>query len=452
MNAWTIALDSIWHHKLRSTLTALGVVIGVFAVVSLTSLGAGVKAYMTNKFDQIGATLITVAPAAPGTEKKLDGGAHRARGPSGGGGFSLSPAPSTLTVADAQAIAHLGAQHGVAAVAPVAQLAAIVAAASSRVPATVASATPAPIASSPSAASAPSPSRSPSAASATAPAPTSLATVVIGTTAPYFGLQHLAFLTGGVGQGFTSGAVLGLHAAQQLFGLTAPGAALGRSLTVNGQRFQVVAVLRSAPRALGSDPNDAVYIPLQSALAGSGSHFVAEIMVGATGTGTVDSASAAVRHLMDQRHPLQDFLVVTNSQILGTIQSTLSVVTGVLAGIAAISLVVGGIGIMNIMLVTVTERVREIGVRKALGAGDGDILVQFLVESVLLAVLGGAIGVLLAAVVAGIVSGAIHVPIGVTGTAIGVALAFCVIVGMVFGVLPAMNAARLMPADALRSE
>ena len=414
MNAWAIALDSIWHHKLRSTLTALGVVIGVFAVVTLTSLGSGVNSYVTNQFNRIGATLITVVPAAPGTQAKFNAASSGSagHGPRRGGGFGggFAQVPSTLTVADAIAIAGLQADH-IAAVAPVAQVAAIVAHGSI----------------------------------ATAANP------VVGTTSAYFSLQRLAFLAGGAPGGFTSGVVLGHSAARTLFGGSVR-TAVGGSVSINGKSFRVVGVLKAAGQSFGTDPDQAVYIPIQEALALAGTRHLTEIVVGAESTGTVKAASAAVQRLLGQRHPIKDFAVITSGQMLSIIQSTLSVITAVLGGIAAISLVVGGIGIMNIMLVTVTERVREIGVRKALGAGDGDILVQFLVESVLLAVLGGAIGLLCAGVTSHIVGRAINVPIGLTGTSVGAALGFSVLVGAVFGVLPAMNAARLMPAAALRSE
>ncbi len=396
MNAWSIALDSIWHHRLRSGLTALGVVIGVFAVVTLTSLGSGVKAYVTRQFNRFGAELITVVPAFPGSGR----GSHR-------GEFNLVAPPSTLTLADAQALAGLRAR-GVEAVAPLEQVPALVSLGSG--PGT--------------------------------------ATAVIGTTAPYFPMEQLAFAAGGVTGGL-QGAVLGHAVAYDLFGGADP---VGHTIAVNGRAIRVQGVLRAAGNQLGSDPDQAVFIPVAQALTLAGTHHVSEIVIQAAGTASVAGARRAVQQLLARRHPLGDFTVITAGQILSTIQSTLSVITSVLGGIAAISLLVGGIGIMNIMLVTVTERVREIGVRKALGARDGDILVQFLVESVLLAVLGGAVGTAFAGLAAHIIGDTIRVPIALTAASIGLALGFSVTVGAVFGVLPAMRAARLMPAEALRTE
>jgi len=409
MNAWSIALDSIWHHKLRSTLTALGVVIGVFAVVTLTSLGSGVRNYITKQFDSFGADLITVAPAAPAAPHASGGSGKGGSGPFGGGrGFVQTP--STLTVADATAIAGLTADH-VAAALPVATAAAQV----------QAGGTVAPVG------------------------------VVMGVTAPYFAAEQLRFASGGVAAGFGSGVVLGHAVAAAVFP-GGPAAALGQTLTINGKADQVVGVLAPAGNQFGTDPDSSVFVPVAQALALSGSRTVAQILVRADSTSGVNAAAAAITALMNRRHPLKDFVVVTAGQILKTIQSTLSVITGVLGGIAAISLLVGGIGIMNIMLVTVTERVREIGTRKAMGARDADILVQFLVESVLLALLGGAIGTGLSGLVGNVVGHIAKIPLGLTGSSVALALGFSVLVGAVFGVLPALNAARLMPADALRSE
>ncbi len=409
MNAWMIALESIWHHKLRSTLTALGIVIGVFAVVTLNSLGAGVKQYITRQFNSFGAELITVIPAAPGTQQALDGAAQgRGAGPGPRGRQGFGQTPSTLTLADVDAIAALGAQH-VAAAAPVVMAAALV-----------------------------------THGSATSPAGS-----VIGTSAPYFGIENLHFASGGVSGGFASGAVLGHDVASALFGT---GAAVGQTIQIGGQPYRVLGVLAASGSQMGGDPDQSVYIPVADALTLAGTSHVSQIVVAADGTAHVSAASAAVQGVLDQRHTLKDFAVVTAAQILSTINNTLSVITSVLGGIAAISLVVGGIGIMNIMLVTVTERIKEIGTRKALGARDGDILVQFLVESVLLAVLGGAIGTGLSGVAGQVVGHAIHFPISLTASSVVLALAFSVLVGVAFGVLPAMNAARLMPAEALRTE
>lgn len=396
MNAWSIALDSIWHHKLRSALTALGIVIGVFAVVTLTSLGAAVKSYVARQFSVFGADLITVAPASPHAASE--------HGHGFAGGFGL--APSTLTAGDAAAIARLTGDH-VAAAAPVAMAPGTVARDGTAVP----------------------------------------GASIVGTTPAYFGIENLPF-TSGVAFG-ASGAVLGHAVAAALFG-SAP--SVGASIDVGGRTYVVSGVLKASDSQLSGNANGTVYIPVADALGLAGSTHVSEIVVAADGSADVPAASNAIQRLLQKRHGVDDFSVVTAGEILSTVNSTLTVITSVLGGIAAISLVVGGIGIMNIMLVTVTERVREIGTRKALGAHDGDILIQFLVESVLLALLGGAIGLVLSALAGRVVGQAVHFSIALTSSSIILALLFSVGVGAVFGVLPAMNAARLMPAEALRSE
>jgi putative ABC transport system permease protein len=398
MNAWSIALDSIWHHKLRSALTALGIVIGVFAVVTLTSLGHSFKQYIGNQFNTLGATLITVMPAPPHAKQATGGASHA--------GFGA--APSTLTLGDVAAIAAQGG-NDVASVAPVAPAAALI----------------------------------------TYGGKTASTGSVLGTTSAYFGILSLHFAAGGTAGFASGGAVLGHAVAQELFGGSS---AVGHTVLVGGKPYTVTGVLQTTGAALSGDADDTTYIPVGAALALSGSSKLAEIVAAAAGTADVPAAAAAITRLLDQRHTLRDFAVVTAGQILATINKTLSVVTSVLGGIAAISLLVGGIGIMNIMLVTVTERVREIGTRKALGARDGDILVQFLVEAVLLSLLGGAVGTGFSALAGRVVGQIIHFPISLTATSVGVALGFSLLVGVVFGVLPALNAARLMPAEALRSE
>ena len=399
MNAWSIALDSIWHHKLRSTLTALGIVIGVFAVVTLTALGSSVKSYISGQFTSAGADIITVTPASPEEQQALSGAGHHGFG---GGGFG--PTPSTLTVGDARAIASA---TDVRAAAPV-----------ETAPGGV------------------------QAGSATAPNAS-----VAGTTAAYFGIEDLP-LAGGSTSGFAQGAILGHDVAATLFGSAA---AVGQTIHVGGHAYPVVGVLKKSANQLDAAANQTVYIPVASALTLAGSKYVTEIVASADSSADVGTARTALLQVLAKRHAVRDYAAVTAGQMLTIVNNTLSVVTGVLGGIAAISLLVGGIGIMNIMLVTVTERVKEIGTRKAVGARDGDILVQFLVESVLLSVLGGAVGTGLSAVAGRIVGHAIHFAIVLTSSSVILAFAFSVAVGIVFGVFPAMNAARLMPAEELRT-
>jgi putative ABC transport system permease protein len=399
MNAFSIALDSIWAHRLRSALTALGIVIGVFAVVTLTSLGSGVRSYVSGQFSSFGATLITVTPALPhaSSQKPRFGG-----GPNN----NFINVPSTLTVSDATAISSAHSPD-ISQVAPVAVL-----------PVTV--------------------SLTPGGFSGLA---------ATGTTSSYFRAQQLSFATGR----FTrNGAVLGSSALHTLFpGVKNP---IGRTIYVGQTLLPVTGVLNSASGLLSKAANNTIFVYVSTGLKISGLHNISEILVAASGNTHVNGAGMVIARVLTRRHPSRDFTVTKDTQILKTINNTLSTITTFLSGLAAISLLVGGIGIMNIMLVTVTERFREIGIRKALGARDSDILVQFLAESVLLSLLGGAIGVLLSALASHMIGQLAGFSAGLTLDAVALAVGFSLLVGIVFGVIPAFRAARLMPAEALRTE
>lgn len=397
MNIFSVAWDSIWHHRTRSFLTALGIIIGVFAVVTLTSLGGGVKTFVNAKFQGIGANLITVVPSLPSS-------AH-AHGPQGKGGqVSFGAVPSTLTAQDVLALNHshhaaLKSAAGVVTVPDLARNGSIVESGS-----------------------------------------------VMGVSNPYYGIQKLSVTKGSL---TGSGAVLGSAVAKTLF---PNGHALGKSVTIGSQSIPVTGVLKSAQGAPGSDPNDTTYLPLMRGLSVSGQKNVSEIILSAATPQTVPQAVTVARNILLKNHPNHNFKIVTSQEILKTVTNTTSVITDFLAGIAGISLLVGGIGIMNIMLVTVSERFREIGIRKALGARDSDILAQFLTESVLLAVMGGIVGTVVSGIVTHIVGKMVGIPAGLTVSSVATAVIFSILVGAVFGVLPAMRAAHLMPAEALRTD
>jgi putative ABC transport system permease protein len=401
MNTFAIAWDSIWHHRTRSFLTALGIIIGVFAVVTLTSLGSGVKAYVNQKFAGIGANLITVVPALPSVHT-----GHRPFGHNGGGqgALALSGIPSTLTLADVRALDH--SHHAVLQAA----------AGLITVPDLL--------------------TKGSTTASAT----------IMGVSTPYYRMQNLMVAQGTL---TGSGVVLGHNVAVSLFGHQH---ALGQKVAIGSSTFLVTGVLKSAQGAPGSDPNDTAYLPLARALAVTGQKDVSEIILAASTAQNVPKAVSVARHILLARHPNHNFKIITSQEILKTVTSTTSVITDFLAGIAAISLLVGGIGIMNIMLVTVSERFREIGIRKALGARDSDILVQFLTESVLLAVIGGFVGTIFSGLATHVVGKLVGIPAGLTASSVFTAVLFSIGVGALFGVLPAMRAARLMPAEALRTE
>lgn len=401
MNAFTIAWDSIWHHRLRSLLTTLGIIIGVFAVVTLTSLGGGVQQYVNQKFQGVGATLITVMPALP-TAAHARGSGHRFGGGAASFGASV---PSTLTASDVAVLDRSGSSaiRNAAGVVTVPDL-------------------------------------------VRAPGHAPVAATVSGVSTPYFGMQHLAAKQGTL---VGPGVVLGAGVARNLFGRRP---ALGRAVLIGAHRYRVTAVLRATQGAPGSDPNDTAFMPLKAALSASGQTTVSTILVAASSPEAVARATKVANRLLTARHPSHPFRLVTAQQILTTVTSTTSVITDFLAGIASIALLVGGIGIMNIMLVTVSERFREIGIRKALGARDSDILFQFLTESVLLALIGGVVGTLLSGLATHIVGHLVGIPASLTARSVLTAVIFSILVGVVFGVLPALRGARLMPADALRAE
>lgn len=399
MNTLAIAWDSIWHHRTRSFLTALGIIIGVFAVVTLTSLGGGVQKYVNQKFAGVGANLVTVSPALPNAHHKSG---HKGFG---GGRANFSSVPSTLTPKDVSALNQSG--HSM-----IKSAAGVV-----TVPDLVSQ-----------------PHHQPVSAS------------VMGVSTPYFGMQKLTAKSGSL---TGSGIVLGQKVATTLFGHHR---AMGKTVQVGTQTFTVTGVLKSTQGSPGSNPNDTAYLPLTKGLGVSGQKNISEIIIAASSPQSVPSAVSVARNILLKSHPNHDFRIITSQQILSTVTSTTSVITDFLAGIAGISLLVGGIGIMNIMLVTVSERFREIGIRKSLGARDSDILVQFLSESVLLSVIGGIIGTALAGLATHIVGKAVGIPANLTTSSVVTAVLFSIGVGAVFGVLPAMRAARLMPAEALRTE
>lgn len=227
---------------------------------------------------------------------------------------------------------------------------------------------------------------------------------------------------------------------------------LGNTITINDVQYEVVGVLdkKGSGGAFGGEIDNHAFIPLTTAFRQFDQTKPYAIIVKASSQESVPEASAVVKQTLLKRLKKDDFTVLEQTELLNTIQQFLAVITTALGGIAAISLLVGGIGIMNIMLVSVTERTREIGLRKAVGATPKDILVQFLIESVFLSLVGGSIGIALGAVGSFALSRFIQT--FVTGWSILIAFSFSAFVGIVFGVAPAIRAARLDPIESLRYE
>ena len=390
-----LAVRSLLRNKSRSILTMLGIIIGVSAVILLVSIGQGLQSYITQQFESLGSNLIVVLP-----------------GKVGKGGAITGPnlAGSKLTLADVDRLSRLG-----GAVASVG--------AGIEMPSTVSY------------------------------LGKSKYTTTAGLTAEYQKMRNLTVSDGRMisdsdNRSSRNVVDVGPGIVDALFAGANP---IGKQVTMGGQKFQVVGILsKIGSGGFGVDINSFVVLPLTTAQQLFGMKSVQAIGVKAIDKDSIPQATAQVNKELGKYHKSDDFSVVDSSSLVATINQILGVVTLALGGIAAISLVVGGVGIMNIMLVSVTERTREIGLRKAVGAKPQDILVQFLIESVALSVTGGGIGVLIGY----LGSVAMSQFINTTVTFWSVALAFGVsaAIGIIFGVAPAARASKLNPIEALKYE
>jgi putative ABC transport system permease protein len=401
------ALESLNSNKLRSGLTVLGIVIGVAAVIAMLAVGNGAQASITGSINQVGTNLLFVFSGVRDNEN-----VH-------------NPRPVTLN--DAAALLDPYAAPDVQAVAPALQGNGDVVFAGQ-----------------------------------------TKTTTITGATPEYGTVRNISLLEGSfISQdqylGNASVAIVGVDVADKLFGHR--DGLIGESIRIKGQPFRVIGVLSpQGGSAFGSADNQ-VIVPLSTArarlLSRVGEGTVDIIYIQAVDYKAVPSASNEIAQILRTRHhtPIgqDDFTVFTQESILTTIQGVTGVLTVFLGGIAAISLLVGGIGIMNIMLVSVTERTREIGLRKALGARKRDILIQFIAESSLLSLIGGFVGIIFGWLISFTV-GRIAVATGNDFTpivgldAILLATLFSAAVGLFFGIYPANRAAGLEPVEALRYE
>ena len=411
-DCFATAVHTLLSHKLRSFLTMLGILIGVASVISMVSLVRGEQAMISESFESLGANLIFVTPGAAS---------------SGGGMGGAFASTSTLTLEDAEAIADNA--PSVLMVAAATQSTTDVIAGGENV-----------------------------------------GCLTLGVTTEYqyvrnFEVEEGRFISELDYKGTARVVVLGSELSETLFGQMSP---IDQTIRMSGRQFKVVGVLKSKGEAFGTE-DQAAMVPLSTALAilssermSGGEHIVQGISVQAKSKEALGAAQWEIGNILRQRHHLRpeqddDFRIISMGDVSRTADEMYAVGELIMGAIAGISLLVGGIGIMNIMLVSVTERTREIGLRKAVGAKRRDVLTQFLTEAAVLSLCGGAIGVGLGWIVVRVSAGALDAmglpfPAVVPGDVILLAVGVAGSVGLVSGLYPAVRAARLDPIESLRHE
>lgn len=388
----TLALTALRTNIVRSILTTLGIIIGTTSVILLISLGTGLERYITKQIEDIGSNLLIVFP----------GGNAAQEGP---GGFTINRLREEHVTFLRQRLTRVDAVSGMI-----------------RNVNTV-----------------------------SYQGKESKRAEIIGVDVDFtktlnYPVEKGRMLTESELENGSNLAVIGSSTAKNI----SRGPILGKQVTIADKRYTVVGIFESKGSILGQDQDNVAVIPLPAMMRQFGTEQINALYIKASSPEDVDFAKKRIEQLLARRISTDDFSVMTQEQTLNTIQGILGFLSIALAGIAAISLLVGGIGIMNIMLVSVTERTREIGLRKAVGAPPNAILIQFLIEAIVLSVLGGLIGIGLGYLGAFGLSFVIstYVPLW----AVGLSFGFSVVVGVIFGVAPAIRASRLDPIVALRYE
>lgn len=388
-----LAVNSLKANKLRSGLTTLGIIIGVFAVILLVSIGSGLQSYITDQISSLGSNLIYVVPG------KIGG----ARTP---GGVSTNRLTVTLAKELSQKL------KDVAKVGPIIQKSSTV----------------------------------------KFEGKSDKDVSILGTSANYpdivkTTLEKGVYFSPSQEKAGAKVGVIGKTVATTLHLGDNP---IGKRISIAGNKFTVTGVLKERGSLFGMDQDNTVVIPISASQRMFGVTNVNTIYLSTNNAEDVSYVQEKATGILLKNLSEDDFTVQNQAQTLSTINNITGILTVALGGIAAISLVVGGIGVMNIMLVSVTERTKEIGLRKALGAKRKDILTQFLLEAVILSLIGGAVGILLGLGASYVLSK--FFISDVTPWSIILAFLFSVIVGIVFGIAPAINASRLSPIEALRHD